>query len=136
MRRLAKSLNLNRFRGFESHSYFQIQEFIMKQYKRLDSVMHRLDQELKPGHVYRLGIVHCGYLFSHYMDVRVISMEIHNEYSTSYFCSTAEKTGGYFWDKPGFGSTSTRIVSAELLGESFTCPQYLKKLLTDSLLKK
>lgn len=108
----------------------------MKQYEKLDSVMHRLDQELKPGYVYRIGIVHCGYLFSHYQDLLVRSIEVHNEYSTSYFCTTAENKGGYFWDKMGFGSSSTRIVTAEFLGESFTCPQYLRKLLTTSLQKK
>lgn len=108
----------------------------MNQYNKLDTVKDRLNQQLKPGYVYRLGIVHLGTVFSHYEDVLIRSIEVHSEYSISYFCSTSEKTGGYRWDQPHFGSVKTRIVSAELLGESFTCPQYLRKLLTSSLKKK
>lgn len=81
--------------------------------QRLERVETRVGYTLEVGKMYILGIAHCGWILSHYEVVRIISVTIHNEYSTSYGCVYKNNTFCYNWDWP-FWRGNSRIFSAEV----------------------
>lgn len=82
-------------------------------YKKLDMVSHDFNELLEIGKTYKLGMAHCGYLFSHYVIVKITSVDIQTDYITAYGCQTKDGFS-YRWNMPSSRYVS-RIISAELI---------------------